>query len=170
MDGTGLDAAYWTRNLRGRVHFHEAVLSTAAEAPTVFVEMSPHPVLSSAVQDSLADAGLPGTAVGSLVRDEPERETLLAHLGKVYQTGAPVDWDRLYGAAATCRCPPTPGSGRATGWRTSTNCRGSTTSPSSRGRRCWPTSRPRGRPCTGPSSWRPPARRPSGPPAPTPCS
>ncbi|WP_344086134.1 type I polyketide synthase, partial [Streptomyces stramineus] len=108
LDGTGLDAAYWTRNLRGRVHFHEAVLSTAAEAPTVFVEMSPHPVLSSAVQDSLADAGLPGTAVGSLVRDEPERETLLAHLGKVYQTGAPVDWDRLYGAGRNVPLPAYP--------------------------------------------------------------
>ncbi|WP_369374425.1 type I polyketide synthase [Streptomyces sp. cg36] len=105
MDGAGLDAAYWTRNIRGRVHFHEAVLSTALEADTVFVEISPHPILSGAVQDSLAEAALPGSAIASLVRDEPERETLLTHLGRLYETGAPVDWNGLYGGG---RCVPLP--------------------------------------------------------------
>ncbi|EME97723.1 acyltransferase domain-containing protein [Streptomyces mobaraensis NBRC 13819 = DSM 40847] len=105
VDGSGLDAAYWTRNIRGRVHFHEAVLATAEAGETVFVEISPHPVLSKAVQETLADAGLPGTAVGSLLRDQPERETLLAHLGRVYEAGAPVDWTALYGGG---RCVPLP--------------------------------------------------------------
>ncbi|MGI5338350.1 type I polyketide synthase [Streptomyces sp. CA-181903] len=105
VDGSGLDAAYWTRNIRGRVHFHEAVLATAEAGETVFVEISPHPVLSKAVQETLTDAGLPGTAVGSLLRDQPERETLLAHLGRVYEAGAPVDWTALYGGG---RCVPLP--------------------------------------------------------------
>ncbi|MBH1935441.1 acyltransferase domain-containing protein [Streptomyces sp. AV19] len=105
LDGTGLDASYWTGNLRGRVHLHEAVLSTAREADTVFVEVSPHPVLLGAVRDTLEDAGLPGATVGSLRRDEPERETLLTHLGKVYETGAAVGWNGLYGAG---RCVPLP--------------------------------------------------------------
>ncbi|MFI0739809.1 type I polyketide synthase [Streptomyces sp. NPDC021100] len=105
VDGSGLDAAYWTRNIRGRVHFHEAVLATAEAGETVFVEISPHPVLSKAVQETLADAGLPGTAVGSLLRDQPERETLLGHLGRVYEAGAPVDWTALYGGG---RCVPLP--------------------------------------------------------------
>ncbi|MBZ4319049.1 type I polyketide synthase [Streptomyces huiliensis] len=105
VDGSGLDAAYWTRNIRGRVHFHEAVLATAEAGETVFVEISPHPVLSKAVQETLAAAGLPGTAVGSLLRDQPERETLLGHLGRVYEAGAPVDWTALYGGG---RCVPLP--------------------------------------------------------------
>ncbi|MFI1100521.1 type I polyketide synthase [Streptomyces melanogenes] len=95
-DGSGLDASYWTRNIRGRVHFHEAVLSTALAAETVFIEISPHPILSSAVQDSLQEAALPGTAVGSLIRDEPDRRTLLAQLGRAYESGARVDWNGLY--------------------------------------------------------------------------
>ncbi|WP_049713890.1 type I polyketide synthase [Streptomyces caatingaensis] len=105
VDGSGLDASYWTRNIRGRVHFHEAVLAVAEEAETVFVEISPHPVLSRAVEETLADAGLPGTVIGSLLRERPERETLLTHLGKVYEAGAAVDWDKLYGAG---RCVPLP--------------------------------------------------------------
>ncbi|GAA2910335.1 hypothetical protein GCM10020221_02830 [Streptomyces thioluteus] len=105
VDGSGLDASYWTRNIRGRVHFHEAVLAVAEAGETVFVEISPHPVLSRAVEETLADAGLPGTVVGSLLRERPERETLLTHLGKVYEAGAPVDWEKLYGAG---RCVPLP--------------------------------------------------------------
>ncbi|WP_372408088.1 type I polyketide synthase [Streptomyces luteireticuli] len=104
-DGSGLDASYWTRNIRGRVHFHEAVLAVAEAGETVFVEISPHPVLSRAVEETLADAGLPGTVVGSLLRERPERETLLTHLGKVYEAGAPVDWEKLHGAG---RCVPLP--------------------------------------------------------------
>ncbi|MFC0842980.1 type I polyketide synthase [Streptomyces noboritoensis] len=107
-DGSGLDASYWTRNIRGRVHFHEAVLSTALAAETMFVEISPHPILSSAVQDSLLDAALPGTAVGSLIRDEPDRQTLLTHLGKVYESGARVDWDGLYGGGRLVPLPTYP--------------------------------------------------------------
>lgn len=107
-DGSGLDASYWTRNIRGRVHFHEAVLSTALAAETVFIEISPHPILSSAVQDTLDDAALPGTAVGSLIRDEPDRQTLLTHLGKVYESGARVDWDGLYGGGRLVPLPTYP--------------------------------------------------------------
>ncbi|MFF1476313.1 type I polyketide synthase [Streptomyces sp. NPDC058301] len=107
-DGSGLDGSYWTRNIRGRVHFHEAVLSTARAAETVFIEISPHPILSSAVQDSLDDAALPGTAVGSLIRDEPERQTLLNHLGRVYESGARVDWDGLYSGGRLVPLPTYP--------------------------------------------------------------
>ncbi|PKV83528.1 type I polyketide synthase [Streptomyces sp. TLI_146] len=107
-DGSGLDASYWTRNIRGRVHFHEAVLSTALAAETVFIEISPHPILSSAVQDSLQDAALPGTAVGSLIRDEPDRQTLLTQLGRVYESGARVDWDGLYGGGRLVPLPTYP--------------------------------------------------------------
>ncbi|WP_079071420.1 type I polyketide synthase [Streptomyces yokosukanensis] len=108
MDGSGLDASYWTRNLRGRVHFREAVLSTAEEAETVFVEISPHPVLLSAVQESLQEAALPGTATGSLIRAEPERETLLSALGAVYEAGVAVDWTGLYGEGRCVALPAYP--------------------------------------------------------------
>ncbi|WP_371649517.1 MULTISPECIES: type I polyketide synthase [unclassified Streptomyces] len=107
-DGSGLDASYWTRNIRGRVHFHEAVLSTALAAETVFIEISPHPILSSAVQDSLDEAALPGTAVGSLIRDEPDRQTLLTHLGKVYESGARIDWNGLYSGGRLVPLPTYP--------------------------------------------------------------
>ncbi|GGL60838.1 hypothetical protein GCM10010129_00470 [Streptomyces fumigatiscleroticus] len=105
LDGTELDASYWTRNLRGRVRFLEATVDVAQEAETTFVEISPHPLLVHAVRDTLEDARLPGHATGSLLRGEPERETLLNALGTVYGTGADIDWSRLYGSG---RCVPLP--------------------------------------------------------------
>ncbi len=105
LDGSQLDASYWTRNLRGRVRFREAVLSTAEQGETVFIEVSPHPLLLGAITDTLADAGLPGSATGSLVRGAPERETLLAALAQAYEAGVAVDWNALYGGG---RCVPLP--------------------------------------------------------------
>ncbi|MEK8168996.1 acyltransferase domain-containing protein [Streptomyces sp. M19] len=46
LGGTELDAGYWYRNLRGTVHFGPVVERLLASGDTVFVEVSPHPVLT----------------------------------------------------------------------------------------------------------------------------
>ena len=56
-DGAGLGAEYWARNLRQPVLFSTAVRRLAADGLDAFIEMSPHPILLAAVQDSLQDAG-----------------------------------------------------------------------------------------------------------------
>ncbi|MFH8371763.1 type I polyketide synthase [Streptomyces sp. NPDC018031] len=108
MDGSELDASYWVRNLRGRVYFREAALSTAEQGETVFIEVSPHPVLLGALGESLQDASLPGSATGSLVRDEPERQSLLTALGEAYEAGVAVDWTGLYGSGRCVALPSYP--------------------------------------------------------------
>jgi phthiocerol/phenolphthiocerol synthesis type-I polyketide synthase B len=48
------DADYWAANLRNPVRFAQAVAQAGA-THTTFVEISPHPLLTSAIDDTLAD-------------------------------------------------------------------------------------------------------------------
>ncbi|MFD9888719.1 beta-ketoacyl synthase N-terminal-like domain-containing protein [Amycolatopsis sp. NPDC059027] len=91
LGGTELTADYWARNLREPVRFGAVTRALAEEAPTIFVEMSPHPLLVSAVRETL-DAVGSGAVVASTRRDEPELATLLDSLGAVHRAGGRVDW------------------------------------------------------------------------------
>ena len=55
-----LDADYWAANLRNPVRFHQAVahaISGAGGSNHAFIEISPHPVLTHAITDTLDGAG-----------------------------------------------------------------------------------------------------------------
>ncbi|HEY1278365.1 MAG TPA: beta-ketoacyl synthase N-terminal-like domain-containing protein [Acidimicrobiales bacterium] len=100
-DGSGLDAAYWARNLRQPVLFADAVAHLVATGHARFIELGPHPALLSAVRETLDDAGRPGTVVASMRRDTDEAVTLHTALGALHADGYPVDWTRLYDRADT---------------------------------------------------------------------
>ena len=51
-----MDADYWAANLRNPVRFHQAVAAAGAEHHT-FIEISPHPVLTHAITDTLDETG-----------------------------------------------------------------------------------------------------------------
>jgi len=105
--GSALDARYWSRNLREPVQFHPAVAAAAAQ-PTVFVEISPHPLLTGAVEQTLTELGAAGAAVGSLRRDQLERATMLTALATLYEQAAPVALQRLYPTGPTVALPRYP--------------------------------------------------------------
>src|SRR3984885_1097898 len=67
------DAEYWVVNLRNPVRFSQAV-SAAAERHITFVEVSPHPLLTHAITDSLESASPRGgvQVAATLNRDNPE--------------------------------------------------------------------------------------------------
>ncbi|MET8170637.1 type I polyketide synthase, partial [Streptomyces sp. NPDC005329] len=88
LDTTGLDAAYWFRNLREPVRFDTATRTLLDAGFGTFVEVSPHPVLTSAVQE--ADEKV--LAVGSLRRDAGGPDTFLTSLAEAAVRGVPVDW------------------------------------------------------------------------------
>ncbi|HEU5354403.1 MAG TPA: SDR family NAD(P)-dependent oxidoreductase [Actinocrinis sp.] len=96
-DGSELDAAYWVRNLREPVRFGAAVTHLAERGATVFVEISPHPILLPAIQECLALSGTEGTAAGCLRRDEPERAMMLNLVGALHRAGYPIDWTKVFG-------------------------------------------------------------------------
>ncbi|MDT0267351.1 SDR family NAD(P)-dependent oxidoreductase [Streptomyces sp. DSM 44915] len=99
VDGSRLDPGYWYRNLAERVRFDAAVRAVAADGPgaPLFVEVSPHPILTNAVAEILDDAGVAGAAVGTLRRGEGGRHRLLTALAAAWTRGAPVDWPALLG-------------------------------------------------------------------------
>lgn len=75
------DAGYWADNLRNPVHFHQAVTAAAA-GHHVFVEVSPHPVLSHALTEILDDMGASERTLvlPTLIRDTRESVSFHTHL------------------------------------------------------------------------------------------
>ena len=68
-----------------------------ADGHSVFVEMSPHPILMPAVEEMLRRRQREGTAVGSLRRGQDERASLLESTGGAVGAGpCCVDWRRLF--------------------------------------------------------------------------
>ena len=63
LDGTELDAAYWYANVRDPVRFADAVGVLAGSGHRVFIEVSPHPVLTPAVADTIETPGTGPTPV-----------------------------------------------------------------------------------------------------------
>nr|BCB14663.1 type I polyketide synthase [Streptomyces spiroverticillatus] len=96
IDTGGLDAGYWYRNLRRTVRFEETTRALLADGHGVFVEASPHPVLSVGIQETGEAAGRPAAAVGSLRRDDGGWDRFLLSLGEAWAQGVAVDWSVLF--------------------------------------------------------------------------
>ena len=106
VDGAQLDAAHWYRNLREPVCFEQATRALLDDGVTAFVESSPHPVLSWAVQETV-DAVAPDperiAVVGSLRRDEGTLARFLASAGEAFAGGVEVDWEVAFAGAGARR-------------------------------------------------------------------
>ncbi|WP_205669261.1 type I polyketide synthase [Amycolatopsis suaedae] len=83
-----LDAGHWYRSLRQPVEFEAATRALVADGHDVFVEVSPHPVLTTAVQETAGDV----LAVGTLRRDDGGRDRLLRSAAELHAGGGTVDW------------------------------------------------------------------------------
>ncbi|MCM3884885.1 type I polyketide synthase, partial [Frankia sp. R82] len=91
LDTVTLDAGYWYRNLRGTVEFQQATEALLADGHRAFVEISPHPVLTAAVEATAAQGDRSVVVVGSLRRDHGGRERLLAGAAELFTRGVAVD-------------------------------------------------------------------------------
>ncbi|WP_443054932.1 SDR family NAD(P)-dependent oxidoreductase [Streptomyces sp. NBC_00691] len=101
LDGSELDVDYWYRNLREPVRFEPAVRALLDAGHELFIEMSPHPVLTLAVQQTAEAADLPVSALGTLRRDEGGPQRLLLAFGEAFCHGADVDWSAVLPAGDT---------------------------------------------------------------------
>src|ERR1700683_2579491 len=106
-DGAGMDDGYWYRSLREPVQFHQAVQTLAASGHRIFIEVSPHPVLTPAIEDTLTSTGAGADSgrvvvTGTLRRDDGGLDRLAASLAQVWVAGGGVDWSRWF-AGAACR-------------------------------------------------------------------
>jgi acyl transferase domain-containing protein len=90
-----LGPEYWRRNVRETVRFGPAIATLAARGHRLFVELSPHPVLASAIA-SMGQPADPLVALPSLVRGRGEQATVASTLAGLYAAGYPLDWRRVY--------------------------------------------------------------------------
>ena len=99
IDGTELTPAYWARNMREPVAFAAAIEALLEIKHDLFLEVGPHPVLSTPIFETARHAGHEISVVSSLRRDEPERAALLGSLGHLYSLGCEPAWPCVTGEA-----------------------------------------------------------------------
>ncbi len=119
LDTGELDGAYWYRNLRDTVRFRDATRALLQAGCSTFIEVSPHPVLTVGIGETVDEMfagdgrehGLVGGGehpagvgvTGSLRRDDGGPERFVASLGDAWVRGVRVDWERLFAGSAAKR-------------------------------------------------------------------
>ncbi|MFF3248916.1 type I polyketide synthase, partial [Streptomyces sp. NPDC002870] len=96
LDTAEMDAGYWYANLRRTVEFAPAVQALAVAGHRVFVEVSPHPVLTVPLQETVEDAAVDAVVTGTLRRDDGGHDRLYTSLGELYAHGVDVDWAPVF--------------------------------------------------------------------------
>ncbi|MFT2016791.1 SDR family NAD(P)-dependent oxidoreductase [Streptomyces sp. 796.1] len=119
LETAGLDGPYWQRNITREIRFEQATRALLAAGHRTFIEVSPHPVLLGAMQETVEDEGLGAhtTVVGSLRRRAPGVPAFLHSLAESYVRGVAVDWGALFrgSGAQRMRLPHYPFDAEATG-------------------------------------------------------
>lgn len=100
--GNKLDAMYWAQNLRDPVLFGETIRRSIAEGQSLFLEISPHPVLVHSIEDTLRDLSKDGAAIPSLRRHELERRSMVEALGVLHVYGHDLAWNKLFPRGGHC--------------------------------------------------------------------
>ncbi len=112
FQGGGCDVHHWYRTERGTVEFERATREILADGLTAFLEISPHPVLAGAMQETVdhARGGGADVLVSSALRrgqDSPLR--LWNALAELSAHGLAVDWEGAQAVLGSTR--PTAGEG-----------------------------------------------------------
>ncbi|HWM09295.1 MAG TPA: type I polyketide synthase, partial [Solirubrobacteraceae bacterium] len=105
LDTAELDAAYWYRNMREPVRFGQTIRAMVEDGCGVFVEVSAHPVVATAVSEVAEEADGSATVVGSLRRGDGGLERFTRSLAEAWAAGAQVDWDGLLAGAERIGLP-----------------------------------------------------------------
>jgi myxalamid-type polyketide synthase MxaE and MxaD len=100
--GLEFDPLYWARNMREPVLFSTAIQRLVEDGHDIFLEISPHPILLSAMQQGFNHFGQEAAGLPSLRREEDEHTVLLGSLGALYTLGYPVDWNLIYPTGGRC--------------------------------------------------------------------
>ncbi|MFB7671831.1 SDR family NAD(P)-dependent oxidoreductase, partial [Kitasatospora purpeofusca] len=106
IDTATMDAAYWFTNLRETVRFDTALTTLLTTGHRIFVETSPHPVLTGPVTQAAENTRTEGVrAIGTLRRGEGGQHRLLHSLAEAHTTGLTVDWTPWTGAGRLTDLP-----------------------------------------------------------------
>jgi acyl transferase domain-containing protein/NAD(P)-dependent dehydrogenase (short-subunit alcohol dehydrogenase family)/acyl carrier protein len=101
------DAAYWVANLRRPVRFAPAIEALIADGHDVFVEISPHALLTASIEETATALGRGVRVLPTLLRERPEPSTFYTHLAALHCAGGRVDWASVYPEGARVSLPTT---------------------------------------------------------------
>ena len=94
-NGTELDADHWWRNIRSPVLFDRVFEQIPGEEEAIYLQIGPHPVLSAAIYENLAQHNRTGHALATLRRDRGAWDVLFESVAKCYVHGHDIHWERL---------------------------------------------------------------------------
>ncbi|MEU8465524.1 type I polyketide synthase [Streptomyces sp. NPDC029003] len=93
-----MDASYWFRNLRRTVRFEAAMRRVIEHGHGTVIEISPHPVLLVAVEETADALAAAPVVVGTLSKHDGGTGRVLTSLAELYVRGLPVDWEAALAA------------------------------------------------------------------------
>ncbi|WP_133116502.1 type I polyketide synthase [Amycolatopsis antarctica] len=105
LAGVELDADYWYRNLREPVELRAVVDLLLDRGHRVFVEASPHPVLSPGIEETAAARGLDVVAVASVRRGDGGLSRFLTSVTEAHVRGVDLDWALVLSSAGPVDLP-----------------------------------------------------------------
>lgn len=99
------DVDYWIDNLRHTVRFSAAVQTALEDGFRVFAELSPHPLLVRAVDQTASLLDIPVAAVAGMRRGQEMPHGLRTLLADLYSAGAAIDFATLLPQGALVDAP-----------------------------------------------------------------
>lgn len=90
------DADYWVDNLRNTVQFAAAIQAALDDGFRVFAELSPHPLLTHAVDQNARSLDMTVAALAAIRREQPLPHGLRGFLADLHGAGAQIDFSVLF--------------------------------------------------------------------------
>jgi polyketide synthase 5 len=104
-DPADFDAYYWVDNLRHAVRFGAAVQAALEDGFRVFGELSPHPLLTHAVDQNARSLDIRLAALASMRREQDQPNGLRGFVADVHSAGAAIDFAVLWPDGALVDAP-----------------------------------------------------------------
>lgn len=95
-NGLHLISEYWYNNVRETVYFSIALDQMIDDGYDLFIEIGPHPALSSGAEEIFANKNSKAVIFPSIKRKEDEKLRFLQTLGALYTEGVSLNWDNIY--------------------------------------------------------------------------
>lgn len=96
LDGIELVADYWWKNIRNPVQFENAISNLINDEYNVFVEIGPHPILRSYINEGLKGSGKKGLVLETLKRNQDSGARLHNSAMKIILSGCDIDDSKLF--------------------------------------------------------------------------
>ncbi|XP_069139183.1 phenolphthiocerol synthesis polyketide synthase type I Pks15/1-like [Argopecten irradians] len=96
VTGTKVDdfgsPSYWQQNVANPVLFHQAIIESTHNKPTIFLEIGPRPVLKAHLNDIFTDENV--AAIPSMTMNSGFAEIIYT-LSELYTRGVDLNWERI---------------------------------------------------------------------------